>query len=145
MSNLYLHRSTHNNRIERLWVEVGSQFVRAWRAFFYRLERLHNLDAANPFHLWLVHFLFLQEINDDCDTFSADWNVHDMASAGNRSPQVSGYILYSRLLKSDYTKHIRLEGFATHGVPADEFTAVHPDMLDTYLGVAGQRRSRRNG
>jgi ABC-type Fe3+ transport system permease subunit len=30
------HRSTHNTRIERLWVEVGTQFARAWRAFFIR-------------------------------------------------------------------------------------------------------------
>jgi hypothetical protein len=27
--------STFNTRIERLWVEVGSQFARRWRAFFF--------------------------------------------------------------------------------------------------------------
>ncbi|KAK7000661.1 hypothetical protein R3P38DRAFT_3616554 [Favolaschia claudopus] len=32
--------STRNTRIERLWVEVGSQFARRWRGFFLRLERL---------------------------------------------------------------------------------------------------------
>jgi hypothetical protein len=32
--------STRNTRIERIWSEVGSQFARAWRAFFLRLERL---------------------------------------------------------------------------------------------------------
>jgi hypothetical protein len=36
--------STHNTRIERLWVEVGKEFARAWRAFFFRLERRHYLD-----------------------------------------------------------------------------------------------------
>ena len=30
--------STHNTQIERLWVEVGTQFARSWRAFFFRLE-----------------------------------------------------------------------------------------------------------
>lgn len=61
--------STHNSRIERLWVEVGTQFARLWRAFFLRLERLHHLDRQNAHHLWLLHFLFLDSINQDCDSF----------------------------------------------------------------------------
>ncbi|KAJ7798317.1 hypothetical protein B0H14DRAFT_2618014 [Mycena olivaceomarginata] len=43
--------STHTP-YPRLWVEVGSQFARRWRAFFYRLEALHGLDHTNPHHLW---------------------------------------------------------------------------------------------
>ncbi|KAJ7663363.1 hypothetical protein DFH06DRAFT_986851 [Mycena polygramma] len=39
--------STHNTRIERLWVEVGTQFARRWRAFFTRLGELHRLDRKN--------------------------------------------------------------------------------------------------
>ncbi|KAK7025803.1 hypothetical protein R3P38DRAFT_3316416 [Favolaschia claudopus] len=58
--------STHNTRIERLWVEVGSQFARRWRAFFYRLEALHKLDRTNAKHLWLLYRLFLGMINHDC-------------------------------------------------------------------------------
>ncbi|KAF8574027.1 hypothetical protein K439DRAFT_1373636 [Ramaria rubella] len=45
--------STLNTRIERLWVEVGTQFARRWRAFFRRLEDRHHLDSSNPHHLWL--------------------------------------------------------------------------------------------
>jgi hypothetical protein len=30
--------STHNTRIERLWVEVGTQFAQRWRGFFSQLE-----------------------------------------------------------------------------------------------------------
>ena len=67
-------RSTHNTRIERLWVEVGTQFVRRWRAFFQRLERLHYLDPSKPEHLWLLHSCFLDEINLDAEQFSDDWN-----------------------------------------------------------------------
>ncbi|KIO16539.1 hypothetical protein M407DRAFT_53467, partial [Tulasnella calospora MUT 4182] len=78
--------STHNTRIERLWVEVGTQFVRPWRAFFTRLERLHGLDPGNPHHLWLLHFIFLSEINQDADDFRRDWNLHPISTAGNRSP-----------------------------------------------------------
>lgn len=81
--------STFNTRIERLWVEVGSQFARSWRAFFLRLERLHHLDRKNPHHLWLLHRLFLDSINDDCRAFQEDWNTHPIAGEGhNKSPAV---------------------------------------------------------
>ncbi|KAK7061176.1 hypothetical protein R3P38DRAFT_2493838, partial [Favolaschia claudopus] len=63
--------STHNTRIERMWVEVGTQFARQWRAFFTRLKDLHQLDRHNPGHLWLLHKLFLQSINDDCRQFKS--------------------------------------------------------------------------
>lgn len=57
--------STQNTRIEKLWVEVGSQFVRRWRAFFTLLERLHRLNISNQAHLCLLHILFLDQIIDD--------------------------------------------------------------------------------
>ncbi|KAJ7716203.1 hypothetical protein B0H16DRAFT_1801721 [Mycena metata] len=68
---------------QRLWVEVGSQFARRWRAFFYRLEALHGLDRTNPNHLWLLHRLFLDEINHDCAEFQAQWNAHPISGAGH--------------------------------------------------------------
>lgn len=81
--------STHNTRIERLWVEVGSQFARAWRAFFFRLEKLHSLDRKNPHHLWLLHYLFLDMINEDCKEFAETWNAHPISGEGHdRSPNV---------------------------------------------------------
>jgi hypothetical protein len=83
-------RSTHNTRIERLWVEVGTQFVRAWRAFFTWLGNLHRLDRKNPHHLWLLHELFLDGINADCKTFQEQWNAHPISGreTGNKSPNV---------------------------------------------------------
>lgn len=54
-----------------------------------RLERLHGLDAHNPHHIWLLHFLFLSEINHDCDTFTDVWNHHPISGRGrNQSPNV---------------------------------------------------------
>lgn len=82
--------STHNTRIERLWVEVGSHFARKWRAFFLRLERLHGLDRKNPRHLWLLHRLFLESINHDCKVFQDEWNAHPISGLGkDQSPNVS--------------------------------------------------------
>ena len=37
-------RSLRNQRIERLWRELGEQVAYQWRAFFLRLELHHGLD-----------------------------------------------------------------------------------------------------
>ncbi|KAF8189539.1 hypothetical protein K438DRAFT_1593144, partial [Mycena galopus ATCC 62051] len=122
-------RSTNNTRIERLWVEVGSQFARRWRAFFYRLEAQHGLDRTNPHHLWLLHFLFLDLINEDCADFRAEWNCHPISGAGHdQSPE-----------------DICLIGQVQDGVYIDDYNNVHPSVLAAHYGVHGPRRNRPPG
>jgi hypothetical protein len=87
--------SVFNTRIERLWVEVGRRFVRQWRAFFIRLERCHLLERNNASHRWLLHYLFLESINDDCKRFCEEWNAHPISGvAGGYSPNVSYLIQF---------------------------------------------------
>ncbi|KAJ7488711.1 hypothetical protein B0H11DRAFT_1720371, partial [Mycena galericulata] len=108
--------STHNTPIERLWVEVGSQFARPWRGFFLRLERLHRLDRDNPHHLWLLHKLFLPQLNEDCIEFQNDWNHHPISGKGrNQTP------LDKRLI-----------GELKYGRYTDNFENIHPEILARY-------------
>ncbi|KAK7678905.1 hypothetical protein QCA50_018045 [Cerrena zonata] len=112
-----------------MWVEVGSQFVRRWRAFFTRLERIHQLDVDNPNHIWLLHFHFLDQINHDCEQFRIEWNAHPISGkGGNRSPN-----------------DLRLLGQTEHGVYVDEMEGVPVEELAEYYGVHGQARERRRG
>lgn len=69
-----------NTQIEWLWVEVGSQFVCAWQAFFTHLENLHYLQRDNPHHIWLLHYIFLSDIKADCKHFQDEWNSHPISS-----------------------------------------------------------------
>lgn len=81
--------SVFNTRIERLWVELGRYFGRPWNAFFRHLEALHQLDRKNTHHLWLVHHIFLSEINAACDDFAEVWNNKALGTAaGGQSPNV---------------------------------------------------------
>ncbi|KAF7335795.1 hypothetical protein MVEN_02235500 [Mycena venus] len=120
---------TNNTRIERLWVKVGSQFGRQWRAFFYRLEALHGLDRRNPHHLWLLHFLFLDLINDDCANFVAKWNCHPISGEGHdQSPE-----------------DMCLMGQLQHGVYVDDCKGIDPTDIRRYNGIHGPERSRAPG
>ncbi|KAJ3929003.1 MAG: hypothetical protein NXY57DRAFT_944446 [Lentinula lateritia] len=108
--------STGNTQAERMWPEVGSQFVRAWRAFFFRLERVHGLQRNNPNHLWLLHTLFLSSINEDCDSFVQNWNSHPISGKGH-----------------DKTPNdIRLLGQLQHGTYPDLEGGIHPEVLQYY-------------
>lgn len=72
-----------------MWVEVGTQFAMRWRAFFTRLERFHRLVPDQDGQLWLLHLLFLDEINADCEAFRRDWNHHPISGeAKNQTPLV---------------------------------------------------------
>lgn len=82
-------RSTRNTRIERNWGDFGEQVGRRWRAFFGRLERIHHLDVNQPWHLWLLHSLFLDEINRDIEDFKNEWNYHPISRRGHdKTPSV---------------------------------------------------------
>ncbi|KAJ7024501.1 hypothetical protein C8F04DRAFT_1213036 [Mycena alexandri] len=116
----------------RLWVEVGTQFARRWRAFFTQLGRLHRLDRKNPTHLWLLHHLFLQDINADCLEFQDEWNLHPMAggTTNDQSPA-----------------DLRFLGQLTEGVYRDDplddpLEGIHPDAINRYYGVEGRRLRR---
>ncbi|KAJ7025144.1 hypothetical protein C8F04DRAFT_968143, partial [Mycena alexandri] len=111
--------STRNTRIERLWVEVGTQFARRWRGFFTRLERWHGLDHTSPYHLWLLHQLFLVDINSDCEDFQAEWNLHPLSGTRN---------------KGQSPADLRFISETEHGVDEDQ-PGVHPSVLQEYYGV----------
>ncbi|KAJ7476047.1 hypothetical protein FB451DRAFT_1034397 [Mycena latifolia] len=132
--------STRNTRIERLWVEVGSQFARRWRGFFLRLERLHKFDPDNPHHLWLLHYLFLHEINKDCEEFQEQWNNHPISGKGNdQTPSVLSMLLL--ILKAqENLQDMRLIGELKYGRYADNFGDIHPEVLERY-GNEGEQSS----
>ena len=59
------HRSVYNSQIERVWYDVTKGFGEKWKEFFTDLEANEGLDVDNPAHLWLLHHLFLNNINQD--------------------------------------------------------------------------------
>ena len=83
------YRSVHNIRIERLWVEVGRIIVRKWKPFFKGLEERCGLRVDSAAHLWLVHHLFLNRLNDDIVEWAEHWNAHVMRLKGqtNMTPR----------------------------------------------------------
>ncbi|TRM70605.1 hypothetical protein BD626DRAFT_391090 [Schizophyllum amplum] len=118
-SNSCLSSGTRNTKIERRWGDIGTQVARPWKAFYYRLEDLHGLDPNVPAHLWVLHQLFLEEMQDDMDAFVHNWNHHPVSRSGHNMSPLDRRLLSER----------------EQGVYLDEFQDVHPDVLAEYLNV----------
>ncbi|KAK7043515.1 hypothetical protein R3P38DRAFT_3441058 [Favolaschia claudopus] len=83
-------RSVHNVRIERLWGDITAQIGATWAELFTHLEIQHGLDINNVGHIWLLHYLFLNQINEQLRFFMESWNQHNIemrrGPGPNRSP-----------------------------------------------------------
>lgn len=82
------NRSTHNTRIERLWFDFKHGIGRKWREFFNDLESNEGLLVGLPSHIWLLHWLYLDDINDEVQEWAESWNHHRLSLKGevDRSP-----------------------------------------------------------
>ncbi|KAM6489023.1 hypothetical protein JOM56_015535, partial [Amanita muscaria] len=80
--------SVHNTRIERLWVDVVHDLSSKWKGLFEDLESFQGLNIEQAGHLWLLHHLFLKEMNAELEEWMRGWNSHKMQIKGhpNQSP-----------------------------------------------------------
>ena len=78
--------SVHNQRIERLWLDVKRGVVQRFQGIFYYLEDQMFLDPLNEVHLYCLQLAFLYRVNAALQEFKFDWNEHPERTAGNLSP-----------------------------------------------------------
>lgn len=83
---LVIGKSTHNQRIERLWRDVFEGVLVLFYQLFYDMERCAILDASNDLHLWCLHFVFIPLINRHMSNWRNAWVRHPMRSERNRTP-----------------------------------------------------------
>ena len=80
-------RSTHNQRIERLWRDLFTGCVSFFYSFFYSLEDIGLLDINCSLDLYALHFVFTPLIQRHLDMFRDGWARHGMRTERNRTPQ----------------------------------------------------------
>ena len=59
-------------------------FGSKWKLFLGNLELFDNLNVDNPKHIWLLHHLYLPEINKDAQDWAGAWNNHTVGLRGQR-------------------------------------------------------------
>ncbi|KAG6848987.1 hypothetical protein H0H93_012214 [Arthromyces matolae] len=90
-------RSVHNIRIERLWRDITRHWGSKWKNFFLDLEANNELDITEDAQIWLLHTLFLPQINDDAATWARGWNSHNVRINGQRERSPSDMFFFGQL------------------------------------------------
>ena len=82
--------STHNQRIQRLWVDVYLAVTQIYQSL------CGQLSVTNVLDLYSLHFVYLPKINDHFIKFVNAWNAHPLSYEHNISPNqmwIRTYIL----------------------------------------------------
>ncbi len=58
-------RSTHSQRIYRLWGDLWRGLMNVYYDLFHHLESKGIIDIDNEMHLWAPHYNYLSRINRD--------------------------------------------------------------------------------
>ncbi len=132
--------STHNQRIERLWVDMHRSVTRLYYDLFYFLEQHGLLDPLNQEHLFALHHIYIPRINKSLKAFQDGWNHHGIRTANHLSPQQlfargALELRLSGLVALDFFDHIDAEGYGHSSedpVPTvEEESIVVPDVRFT--------------
>ena len=65
--------STHNQRIERLWVDMCQSVTFLYYRLFYFLEQPGALDPLNEVHLYALHYVYVARLNHALKVFQDGW------------------------------------------------------------------------
>lgn len=78
-------KSTHNQRIERLWRDVYDGVLAYYYQLFYYMEDIGILDVLNKDHIFALHHVFLNKINEKLQLWRKAWGSHRIRTV-NSSP-----------------------------------------------------------
>ena len=85
-SFVVIGRSTHNQRIERLWRDVYGDCLSLFYQIFQYLEMHNMLDVDDEIHIWCLHMVYLPIINQYLKIWKASWVHHPLCTESNKSP-----------------------------------------------------------
>lgn len=80
-------KSVHNQRIERLWVDVFKEVCDSIYTELYSLEDQGLIDIENITHKFCIQYIYKNVINKKLSSFQSAWNVHSLRTENNKSPR----------------------------------------------------------
>lgn len=75
-NSFLIGRSVANQRIERFWGTLKTNFTHYWRNHFRDLQDTGVLDVSSPIHIECVRFCYISIVQHQLDMFKERWNSH---------------------------------------------------------------------
>ena len=75
-------KSTHNQRIERLWRDVYDGVLFHHYQLFSFMEDENILDILNPLHIFALHYVYKNNINEKLNIWREAWASHKVRTVG---------------------------------------------------------------
>ncbi|VDI32535.1 Hypothetical predicted protein [Mytilus galloprovincialis] len=79
-------KSCHNQRIERLWVDLWDSVSNEYYDLFTFMEDDELLDITSACHMWAFQYVFLPRINKSLKMFVYQYNNHGLSTEGSMTP-----------------------------------------------------------
>lgn len=80
-------KSVHNQRVERLWVDVYKEICDTVYCELYSLEQEGLLNVENDSHRFCIQYVYKTAINQKLQSFQAAWNNHKIRTENNQTPR----------------------------------------------------------
>lgn len=80
-------KSVHNQRIERLWVDIFKDVVSYFYNLFYAMEDAGLINHDNPVHLYALQKVYLGVINERLSFYQKSWNSHNIRTENEKNPE----------------------------------------------------------
>ncbi len=127
-------KSTHNQRIERLWRDVYDGVLVHYYKLFTFMEDEGILDILNPLHIFVLHYIYSNKINEKLDIWKEAWASHRLRTVGSSPFRLwASGVLNGQL---DTINHVIRENDTGFNPPANErpiFQPEHPEISDELL------------
>ena len=78
--------NTNNQRIEKLWGDTNRGITEFYWLLLTQLSDELGVDFENESHVFIIHHLFLDCINEDLQSFKLMWNNHKLRTEHNKTP-----------------------------------------------------------